>query len=125
MDAREWKRCEIQAEVLKALAHPIRLAIVQHLAPGEKCVCEIVEHTGTTQSNISKHLGILKKAGLIQDRKKGLSVYYRLVMPGAMSFFRCVQTILERQTSERSAVLRGANPGPDPSSSQKQWRLSP
>lgn len=125
MDARQRKRCELQAEVLKALAHPIRLAIVQHLAPGEKCVCEIVEHTGTTQSNISKHLAILKKAGIIQDRKKGLSVYYRLVMPCAMSLFGCVQNILERQTSERSAALSGANPTPDGSFSQRQWRTSP
>ncbi len=125
MHAREWKRYELQAEVLKALAHPIRLAIVQHLASGEKCVCEIVEHAGTTQSNISKHLGILKKAGIIQDRKKGLSVYYRLVMPCAVSFFRCVQNILERQTSERSAVLLGSNPASDRSSSQRQWRMSP
>lgn len=125
MDAREWNRCQLQAEVLKALAHPIRLAIVQHLAPGEKCVCEIVEHAGTTQSNISKHLSVLKKAGIIQDRKKGLSVYYRLVMPCAMSFFRCVENILERQTSERSAVLRGSNPGSNRPVSQRQWRISP
>jgi len=125
MDAREWKRCELQAEVLKALAHPIRLAIVQHLASGEKCVCEIVEHVGTTQSNISKHLGILKKAGIIRDRKEGLSVYYRLVMPCAVSFFRCVQNILERQTSERSAVLQGASPEVRQTPSQRQWRISP
>lgn len=125
MDAREWKRCQLQAEVLKALAHPIRLAIVQHLAPGEKCVCEIVEHTGTTQSNISKHLGILKKAGIIRDRKEGPSVYYRLVMPCAVSFFRCVQNILERQTSERSAVLRGSTPAVDQAASQRSWRVSP
>lgn len=125
MDAREWKRCELQADVLKALAHPIRLAIVQHLAPGEKCVCEIVEHTGTTQSNISKHLAILKKAGIIQDRKQGLSVYYRLVMPCAVNFFGCVQNILEYQTSERSAVLRGADLTTQSSSSARQWRTTP
>lgn len=125
MDAKEWKRCELQAEVLKALAHPIRLAIVQHLAAGEKCVCEIVEHVGTTQSNVSKHLGILRKAGIIRDRKEGLSVYYRLVMPCAVSFFRCVQNILERHTSERSAVIRGTDSDVCRPAPQRQWRISP
>jgi len=106
MDSKERRRCEFQAEVLKALAHPIRLAIVQHLAKEEKCVFEIVEYVGTTQSNISKHLSILKKAGIILDRKEGLSVYYRLMMPCAVSFFRCVQNIMEKQLSERSTALQ-------------------
>ncbi|MEW6442381.1 MAG: metalloregulator ArsR/SmtB family transcription factor [bacterium] len=105
MDPIARKRCELQAEVLKALAHPIRLAIVQHLAGEEKCVCELVGHVGTTQSNVSKHLSILKRAGIILDRKQGLSVYYRLLMPCAVSFFQCVQDIIEKQLSERSAAI--------------------
>ena len=105
MDARGKKRCQLQAEVLKALAHPIRLAIVQHLAKEERCVCDIVDYVGTTQSNISKHLSILKKAGILSDRKEGLSVHYRLNMPCAVDFFQCVQKIIEKQISERSAAF--------------------
>ena len=101
----EKKRYELQAEVLKALAHPIRLAIVHYLDKEEKCVCDIVEYVGTSQSNISKHLGIMKKAGILSDRKEGLSVYYRLNIPCTLSFFQCVRDIMETQISERVAAL--------------------
>jgi ArsR family transcriptional regulator len=106
MNEKERRRCELQAEVLKALAHPIRLAIVQFLSREEKCVCDIVDYVGTSQSNISKHLSIMKGAGILSDRKEGLSVYYRLNMPCALNFFQCVQEIMESQLSERTAVLR-------------------
>jgi ArsR family transcriptional regulator len=102
----ERKRYELQAEVLKALAHPIRLAIVQFLAKEEKCVCDIVEYVGTSSSNISKHLSIMKKVGILSDRKEGLSVYYRLNMPCTLNFFQCVKDIMETQISERSAALQ-------------------
>ena len=102
----EKRRYELQAEVLKALAHPLRLAIIQFLAEEEKCVCDIVEYTGTSQSNISRHLSIMKRAGILSDRKEGLSVYYRLNMPCALNFFQCVKDIMETQISERSAALQ-------------------
>ena len=96
----------ISADVLKALAHPLRLAIIQFLAKEEKCVCEIVDYVGTSQSNISKHLSIMKKEGILSDRREGLSVYYRLKMPCALNFFQCVQEIIENQLSERRAALK-------------------
>jgi len=106
MKETEKRRYELQAEVLKALAHPLRLAIVQFLAEEEKCVCHIVDYVGTSQSNISKHLGLMKKAGILSDRKEGLSVYYRLNMPCALNFFKCVRDIMETQISERSAAIQ-------------------
>ena len=106
MTEKERRRCELQAEVLKALAHPIRLAIIQFLENGEKCVCDIVEYVGTSQSNISKHLSLMKGAGILSDRKEGLSVYYELKMPCALKFFGCVRDIMENQLSERSAALQ-------------------
>lgn len=106
MNKKEMRRYELQAEILKALAHPIRLAIVQFLADKEKCVCHIVDYVGTSQSNVSKHLGLMKKVGILSDRKEGLSVYYRLNMPCALNFFQCVRDIMETQISERSAALQ-------------------
>ncbi len=106
MGTEERRRYEIQAEVLKALAHPIRMAILHFLADGEKCVCDIVTHVGTSQSNVSKHLSIMKGAGILSDRKEGLSVYYELRMPCALKFFGCVREIMEQQLAERSAALR-------------------
>jgi len=105
MNDQERRKYELQAEVLKALAHPIRLAIVQFLSHEEKCVCHIVDYVGTSQSNISKHLALMKQAGILSDRKEGLSVYYRLNMPCALTFFQCVRDIMETQLSERAAAI--------------------
>jgi DNA-binding transcriptional ArsR family regulator len=106
MKEKERRRYELQADVLKALAHPIRLAIIQFLSREEKCVCDIVDYVGTSQSNISKHLSIMKRAGILSDRKEGLSVYYRLNMPCALNFFQCVRDIMETQLSERAAAIQ-------------------
>ena len=106
MEERDRKRCELQAGVLKALAHPIRLAIIQFLEKEERCVCDIVAYVGTSSSNVSKHLGVMKNVGILSDRKEGLSVYYRLNMPCALNFFRCIREIMEKQLSERSLALQ-------------------
>lgn len=100
------KRYELQADVLKALAHPLRLAILEFLAAEEKCVCHIVEHVGTSQSNVSKHLSLMKKAGVLSDRKEGLSVYYRLSMPCALNFFQCVGEIIETRIRHHAEAIR-------------------
>ena len=106
MEEKERRRYELQAAVLKAVAHPIRLAIIQFLAHEERCVCDVVAYVGTSQSNISKHLSILKQVGILADRKEGLSVYYRLNMPCTLTFFQCVTDIMETQLSERTAAIR-------------------
>ncbi len=77
-----------KVEILKALAHPTRLYIVETLAgkEGERCVCELVEELSYAQSTISKHLTILRKAGLVRTRKEGLKVYYALAHPEIKDF---------------------------------------
>ncbi|MBM5804301.1 MAG: winged helix-turn-helix transcriptional regulator [Cyanobacteria bacterium K_DeepCast_35m_m2_155] len=64
--------------LLKALADPIRLQVVEALAPGERCVCELTEQLGLAQSKLSFHLKVLKDAGLLSDRQQGRWTYYRL-----------------------------------------------
>jgi len=80
-----------QAEVFKALGHPARLTIVQALEDGERCVCELVELVGTGFSTVSRHLSILKAAGVIEDEKRGQFIYYRLVLPCVMQFCNCLK----------------------------------
>ena len=70
-----------EAELLKALAHPTRLRILQVLAEEEACVCHLTAVTGQRQANISQHLTVLREAGLVQDRRDGVLVYYRLADP--------------------------------------------
>ena len=56
---------EKQAEIAKAVAHPLRIAIVDFLKDGEKCVCDIAEHIGSERSNVSRHLSVMVKAGIL------------------------------------------------------------
>jgi len=95
----------LRAEILKALAHPTRLAIVDFLKTGEKCVCEIIEYLGEKQSNVSKHLSILRQTGIVDTRKDGLNVYYILRIPCVTSFFQCMDDILIKNLEENMKVL--------------------
>ena len=65
-------------DLLKALAEPIRLEIIESLSTGEKCVCDLMQETDLAQSKISFHLKVLKEAGVITDRQSGLWFYYKL-----------------------------------------------
>lgn len=83
------KRCN----AIKALAHPTRLFIVDFLADGEKCVCEIVEQVGADISTISKHLSVMKNAGIVDSEKRGLKVFYKMTYPCISSLFDCLESI--------------------------------
>ena len=76
---------EMQAEVFKALSHPIRLGIVKYLGAEEHAVSEIVSAMGAEQSNVSRHLSLLRQSGVLTSRKSGLRVYYRVSSPGLLS----------------------------------------
>ena len=86
---------EKKAQIFKALSNPVRLEIMDFLADGEKCVCEIVENLNYEQPHISKSLIKLKEAGLIKDRKEGLNVYYSLKICCMGDFFNFLNKILE------------------------------
>lgn len=83
--------CRKEAGVFKALGHPTRLWIVKQLADGEHCVCEFVEAVGVDFSTISQHLSVLKQAGVIEDEKRGKSVFYRLSCPCLTSIISCLE----------------------------------
>lgn len=87
------KKYEYHSEIIKALAHPARLFIVDFLSGGEKCVCKFTEELGLDQSTVSKHLSVLKKAGIVDSEKRGLNVYYRLKCPCIMNIFECVKSV--------------------------------
>lgn len=84
-----------RARIIKAMAHPGRLAMLHALGDGEMCVCELRDLVGSDMSTVSKHLALLKKAGLVQDRKDGLWVHYRLRVPCILDFMKCVEAVLE------------------------------
>ena len=90
MDTDYYKQ---KAHVIKALAHPSRLAMVEALRDGERCVCELQELVGSDMSTVSKHLSILKHAGIVSDRKQGLWVYYSLRTPCVAGFLGCIDAV--------------------------------
>lgn len=95
MNKIETEKLERRANILKALAHPSRLRMIDKLAQGERCVCELQELVGADMSTVSKHLTVLKKAGLVESEKRGLQVFYTLLSPCVMNFFTCVESVIE------------------------------
>ncbi len=87
------KKYKKRSEIIKALAHPTRLFIIDFLADGEKCVCEIVEQVEADISTISKHLSIMKNTGLIESEKRGLNVFYKMACPCVTSLFDCLESV--------------------------------
>ena len=90
------KKYKKRSEIIKALAHPTRLFIMDFLSDGEKCVCEIVEQVGVDTSTISKHLSVMKNAGLVEDEKRGLNVFYKLACPCISDLFICLENISKK-----------------------------
>jgi DNA-binding transcriptional ArsR family regulator len=94
-----------RAKIFKALAHPSRLFILEQLAEGERCVCELTDMIGADISTISKHLSVLKSAGVIHAEKRGLQVFYRLKMPCILRFFECVGEVVETNAKEQWEIV--------------------
>ena len=97
---------EKQAEIAKAIAHPIRIAIIDFLKDGEQCVCDIAEYVGSERSNVSRHLSVMLNSGLLDFRKEGLKVIYRLKCACIVDFFECVTGVLREQAEENQKLLK-------------------
>jgi len=95
-----------KAAIVKALAHPLRLEIVDVLAKGERCVEDIAKAVSAERSNVSRHLMVLASADLLNSRKEGLNVYYSLKCPCIMNFFDCVEQVLREQLDEKVKLLK-------------------
>jgi ArsR family transcriptional regulator len=102
---KEYELAELKADVLKAMAHPTRLYMLEVLDKGERCVCELNELVKADPSTISKHLTIMKQAGLVSDRKDGLKVYYRLEVPCIMNFIKCISQVISTRAKKQLTAL--------------------
>lgn len=108
MDKAKRDLFEARARVVKAMAHPTRLFIVDELSRKERCVAELTEMIGADTSTVSKHLSILKNAGLLRDDKKGTQVFYSLKTPCILNFFGCVESVM-KTTAEENLTLISSN----------------
>jgi ArsR family transcriptional regulator len=107
MKAKDKKLYEIQAEIFQAIAHPIRLAVIDVLSDGEKCVCDIARQVDAKRSNVSRHLSVMLKAGVLDVRRDGLKMIYKLKMACVPGFVSCVTETIRQKIKDESAMLRG------------------
>ncbi len=98
-------RYKARAKVIKALAHPTRLFIVDEIAKEEQCVCELQEMIGADMSTVSKHLSVLREAGVVSDEKRGLMVYYRLRVPCILNLFGCIEGVIQSNAEAHLAAV--------------------
>jgi DNA-binding transcriptional ArsR family regulator len=93
MTATAQAEYKAQARIIKALAHPTRLFIVDELSRGERCVCELTDMIGVEMPTVSRHLSQLRNVGILEDEKRGSQVFYRLRVPCVLNFFKCVRAV--------------------------------
>lgn len=93
---------EERAKIIKAMAHPSRLMMIDAMTNGEKCVCELTELVGSDISTVSKHLSLMKEAGIVTDKKVGQQVFYSLRCPCITNFFSCIEAVIK---SNAEAVM--------------------
>lgn len=106
MNPKTQARFEARAGIIKAMAHPTRLFIVDELSRKERCVRELTEMIGSDVSTVSKHLSILRNAGIVHVEKRGANAFYTLRVPCVLNFFSCVEKVLESTAEDQLRLVR-------------------
>lgn len=107
VDVAARRNRELQSEVLRALGHPVRLAILKLLRDGERCICEMEPELGLRQPNVSQHLATLRAARLVATRREGARVMYRVVDPGIFEILDLLPGVLRRRGAEMADAPTG------------------
>jgi ArsR family transcriptional regulator len=102
-----YEQAKARADILKALAHPIRVLLLDALSRGDRCVNELNELADVDQSTISRHLAQLKEAGIVTERKEGSKVIHHLACPCMLQAFDCSVEVLKITTKRRLTALKG------------------
>ena len=96
---------EIRSRIIKSMAHPVRLMMIEFLKDGEHAFSEIFDLFQLDKSTISKHLLVLKEAGIVSSRKTGTDMIYRLDVPCITDFFSCVTAVIESNVKKQQVCL--------------------
>ena len=94
-----------RSKVFKALGHPTRLFIVEELAGGPRCVCALTKMVGSDISTVSRHLSVLREAGVLEDQRRGIQVFYRLKVPCVLNFLSCVDAVMQARAAEQAQIV--------------------
>jgi ArsR family transcriptional regulator len=105
IDDKTMARLKTRSGILKALAHPVRLFLVEQLCCRPTCVCELTRRVGLDVSTVSKHLALLKNAGIVRDEKRGAKVFYHLEMPCTVKLFDCVESVMKTNARKHREMV--------------------
>ena len=100
-----FQEAEIRSKIIKAMSHPVRLMIIDLLKDGETSFSKINKLFESDKSSISKHLLVLKEAGIVASRKSGADMIYSLVVPCVIDFFGCVTAVIENNVKRQQVCL--------------------
>ena len=109
MDKMKMSRYDALAEILKAIAHPTRLLIVEELSKKPRCVSELTEMIGADTSTVSKHLTLMKSSGIVDSSKNGNQVYYSLRVTCVFNFISCLESVIEENAKEKMELINTFN----------------
>ena len=109
MKKMKMSRYDALAEILKAIAHPTRLLIVEELSEKPRCVSELTEMIGADTSTVSKHLALMKSTGVVESSKNGSQVYYSLRVTCVLNFISCLESVIETNAKEQMELLSTFN----------------
>ena len=105
MEKIKMSRYDALAEILKAIAHPTRLLIVEELSKQPRCVSELTEMIKADTSTVSKHLALMKSNGIVVSSKNGNQVYYSLRVTCVLNFISCLESVIEVNAKEQMELL--------------------
>ena len=105
MEKETFEQYKARANIIKAMAHPSRLFIIEELQKNERCVNDLCEMIGTRASTVSKHLSVLKNAGIVYDEKRGTSIFYKLRVPCILDFIDCIKTVMDSNAKIQKNIL--------------------
>jgi ArsR family transcriptional regulator len=111
MTGQKIQAYEARALIIKALAHPSRLLIVDVLKTQDRCVGELTDMIGSDTSTVSKHLSVLKNAGIVSDTRKGTTIYYTLLCPCILDFIGCIEDVIESNANKHVENLKCCRTG--------------
>ncbi len=104
-----YKEAEIRSEVIKAMAHPVRLMVIEVLKEGNKSFSELMEYFDVDKSTLSKHISVLKVAGIVSSQKDGMESIFHLQVPCVTDFFQCVTAVIEDKIKQHQCCVRCAD----------------
>jgi len=97
---RDKEKLQMKADVFKAIGHPARLGILELLRLGEMPVGLIASKLGADVGGVSKHLSLLRKQGIVADRKEGLKIFYKITLPNSFDLFGCVDSVVRQRLAD-------------------------